>query len=46
MLAQVAPYERPALSKAYLFPECKFVMLLIRTSLFFSESIYGFNIGS
>ena len=28
MFAQVAPYERPALSKAYLFPECKFVMLI------------------
>ena len=22
-MPQVAPYERPALSKAYLFPECK-----------------------
>lgn len=26
-VVQVAPYERPALSKAYLFPECKsFIM--------------------
>lgn len=33
MFAQVAPYERPALSKAYLFPECKFVMLLCLLSI-------------
>ena len=41
MFAQVAPYERPALSKAYLFPECKFVMELY-VYLFFSQFIYGF----
>lgn len=42
---QVAPYERPALSKAYLFPEGKqFIFYLLNAILVMSFNYLGFLI--